>query len=75
VALPQWRVYCETEATHVYGLSRTRLTQCPNNPGHTIIPVKTVLVEPGDREGVVQSIVTTLDSGVVVNDNGDVVHV
>jgi hypothetical protein len=75
MALSQWRVFCVTENKHVHGLSRTRLTECPNNPAHTITDAKTVLVQPTDRESALQSIVTTLDEHVVVDDNGDVVHV
>jgi len=44
----EYRIWCETEATHVTVWADTAPTECPNSAGHTIDPVKTVITQSGE---------------------------
>lgn len=42
--MPLYRIWCETEATHVETWALTLPTVCPNDDGHTIDPNKTSII-------------------------------
>ena len=48
----QYRIWCVTEETYVYGWSDTLITVCPNNNTHTIDPDKTTIVSASATEQV-----------------------
>jgi hypothetical protein len=41
----KYRIYCNTEATHVYEWAESEPTDCPNNVGHSIDSSKTTIVD------------------------------
>jgi hypothetical protein len=48
VQVRKYRVWCVTEATHVYEWATAEPTDCPTNPAHTITASKTAIVDERD---------------------------